>query len=40
MYIQDPDIGQQLLLRREPDNIQDNHAVAVLEDVIVGNVQV
>ena len=37
--IWDPVVGQMLLLKRQPDNSEDSHAVAVLnEDVIVGHV--
>ena len=36
MDIWDAQIGQELLLKREPDNSEDSHAVA--EDLIVGNV--
>ena len=36
--IWDPFVGQMLLLKRQPDNSEDSHAVAVLnEDVIVGH---
>ena len=37
--IWDAQVGQELLLKHEPDNSEDSHAVAVLnEDVIVGHV--
>ena len=39
MDIWDAQVGQELLLKHEPDNSEDSHAVAVLnEDVIVGHV--
>ena len=39
MDIWDAQVGQELLLKYEPDNSEDSHAVAVLnEDVIVGQV--
>ncbi len=39
MHIWDPFVGQDLLLRREPNNSHDIHAVAVvLDDQIVGHV--
>ena len=39
MDIWDAQVGQELLLKYEPDNSEDCHAVAVLnEDVIVGQV--
>ena len=39
MDIWDVQVGQELLLKHEPDNSEDSHAVAVLnENVIVGHV--
>ena len=39
MDIWDAQVGQMLLLKREPDNSEDIHAVAVLEDnLVVGHI--
>ena len=39
MDIWEAEVGQELLLKREPDNSEDSHAVAVLnENVVVGHI--